>query len=345
MTRALVLAGTGVVGIAVARHLAGAGWRVDVTGRDPQHAGEEIARPGVTFLRSDRHDAAQLALAVGAGADLVVDCGCFTAAHADQLVGLLGDVGSTVMLSSKAVYVDERGRHVNSLDAPHFTAPITEAQPTLAPGAGDYQSRDGYGANKVAAEQVLLSSGFPVSVVRASKVHGVGARRPREWYFVRRVLDRRPRVVFDSDAPAGDHPTAAVNVAALVEFLAAHPGTRVLNCADPDAPSEREIARVVADHFAHDWDVVVVAGSATLGRSPWHHVPPIVLDTSASRALGYRPVGGYAATVAPTLEWLAAIGARSGTRRLPALFDNDFFEGSFDYDQEDDALGDASAPR
>ena len=31
----------------------------------------------------------------------------------------------------------------------------------MAPGGGDYMSREGYGANKVAAERVLLESGAP----------------------------------------------------------------------------------------------------------------------------------------------------------------------------------------
>ena len=65
------------------------------------------------------------------------------------------------MISSKAVYVDDAGRHSNSDESPAFDGPITEAQPTLAPGDGDYRTRDGYGANKVAAERVLLDSGIP----------------------------------------------------------------------------------------------------------------------------------------------------------------------------------------
>ena len=49
----------------------------------------------------------------------------------------------------------------------------------------DHESREGYGANKVAAEHVLLDSGRPVTVLRPSKVHGAGAARPREWIFVK----------------------------------------------------------------------------------------------------------------------------------------------------------------
>jgi nucleoside-diphosphate-sugar epimerase len=335
VARALILAGTGAVGRAVALRLLDAGWHVEVTGRDPLHANTEVTRRGGVFLASDRHDPAQLSAVVGDGADLLVDCACFNAEHARQLASVLGGVTSPVMLSSKAVYVDDRGRHVNSAEPPRFDSPIPESQPTMAPGAGNYDLPEGYGANKVAAEQVLLGSGYPVSVLRPSKIHGVDARRPREWYFVRRVLDGRARVFFDGDARAGDHPTAATNLAALIEVVAANPGRRILNIADPDSPGEREIARAVARHFDHDWEEVVVEGAGRLGRSPWHVVPPVVLETSAARAIGYEAVGDYSTTVAATLDWLASLGARDGTARLTAPRDDDFFVGMFDYAAED----------
>ena len=59
----------------------------------------------------------------------------------------------------------------------------------MKPGDMPYNSPQGYGANKVAAEQVLLDSGMPVTVLRPSKVHGEGAAPPREWYFVKRDAD------------------------------------------------------------------------------------------------------------------------------------------------------------
>src|SRR5699024_11536508 len=127
---------------------------------------------------------------------------------------MLADVRSTVMLSGKAVYVDSAGYHLNSDTPPRFDGPITEDTPTMAPGDMPYDSREGYGANKVAAERVLLDSGHPVTVIRASKVHGEGALPAREWYFVRRILDGRPIVVLADRGRAVVHTTSAVNIAA-----------------------------------------------------------------------------------------------------------------------------------
>jgi|GEM_PF-3600227 len=156
---------------------------------------------------------------------------------ARRLVPLTRDVTSVVMISSRAVYVDGAGCHVNSHQVPVFDRPVTEAQPTVVPSDADPNSREGYGANKVAAEQVLLASGQPVRVLRPSRIHGAGAKRPLEWVFVKGVLDRRPAVLLADGGAGADHPTAAANLAALVEVVAAAPGRRILNCADPDVPT------------------------------------------------------------------------------------------------------------
>jgi len=174
MPKALVIGGTGLVGRAVARRLLADGWTVSVTGRDPAHLPSDVAAAGARFVSVNREDAEALAAAAGDGADLLVDCICYTAAQAELLLPLARQATSTVMISTKAVYVDDAGRHTNSDIPPRFTGPVTEQQPTMAPGSMDYNSREGYGANKVAAEHVLLDSGLPVTVLRPSKIHGQG---------------------------------------------------------------------------------------------------------------------------------------------------------------------------
>jgi nucleoside-diphosphate-sugar epimerase len=346
MPRALVVGGTGLIGRATARRLLAAGWHVDLTGRNPAHLPADIAAAGGTFVAADRGDSDQLLAALGDGADLLVDCICYTAADATRLLPLVRDAGSTVMISSKAVYVDGAGNHSNSDTAPDFGGPIRETQPTMAPGDTDYTTREGYGANKVAAEQVLLDSGRPVTVLRPSKIHGAGALTPREWVFVKRVLDRRP-VVFLARRGAGvDHPTAAANIAALIEAVAATPSQRILNSADPDAPSGLEISRTIARQLDHVWDEVLLDDGAdqTLGRHPWDAPHPIVLDMTAAIELGYTPVGDYATTVAAEVDWLvSAANGEEGAETLPSL-DDAFFGPMLDYTAEDRYLAGHPGP-
>jgi nucleoside-diphosphate-sugar epimerase len=329
----VILGGTGVLGRATARRLLAAQWTVDLTGRDPGRMPEDLTAAGARFHAADRHDPAALARLLRDGADLLVDALCFTATDARELIPFLHDVASTVMFSSKAVYVDQEGRHSNSDSSPHFAVPIREDHPTMAPGNGDYNSREGYGPNKVAAEQVLLDSGLPVTVIRASKVHGEGAARPREWMFVKRVLDRRPAVFLAHRGEGTDHTTAAANTAALIERVAAVPGRRILNSADPDAPSGLDIARTVARHLNHTWNEILLDDDADLelGQHLWDARPPIILDTTASLELRYVPAGSYAQTVPAALDWLVE-AARAG---LAPTTDDPFFAPLLDYSAED----------
>ena len=326
MRRALVIGGTGAIGGAIARHLLADGWAVDVTAR---RAGREPA--GAGFFAADRDDGAALRRAYGDGADLLVDCIAYTGKQSELLVPLARDAGSTVQISSKAVYVDDHGRHSNSAEKPVYDRPVPETQPTLPPGDMPYASAEGYGPNKVMAERVLLESGAPASILRVSKVHAPNASPPREWVFVKRVLDGRRQLLLAHGGRGGDHTTAAANIATLVSVCADRPAARVLNAADPDAPTALEIARVVASHLGHEWEEVLLGDDAPpgLGAHPWDTRPPLVLDLSAAYALGWQPAGTYAETVRAELDWLV-------TER-PEI-DDEFFARYLDYAAEDDFL-------
>jgi nucleoside-diphosphate-sugar epimerase len=364
MRRALIIGGTGLIGTTVASRLLAAGWQVDLTGRDAAHVPASLTQAGARFIAADRSDAAAMRAAVGEGADLIADCLCYTAEDAAELVPLARAASSTVMISSNAVYIDAAGNHTNSDTPPHFAGPVREDQPTMAPSAsGDYQSRGGYGACKVAAEQVLLNSGAPVSVLRLGKVHGPWAARPREWVFVKRVLDRRPAVFLARRGAGVAQTVAADNVAALVETVADKPGGRVLNSADPDAPAGLEIARTIAGLLGHEWEEVLLddpaavtgpprladaahlasPAGAALGRHPWDTRFPIVLDMTAATDLGYVPAGNYATTVAAEVDWLTSAAAgREGDRALAWLSDP-YFDAFLDYAGEDRYLAERAS--
>lgn len=336
-----MLGGNGQVGVAAALKLAAAGWEVTSSGQAAGRFPPELRESGVRFARSDRYAAADLRELLYPGADAVIDCVGYTATHARMLLPFRQGISSLVFISSKAVYVDGHGRHSNSDEPPDFGAPVTEEQPTMAPSDVDYNSREGYGANKVAAEHVLLDSAMAVSVLRPSRIHGTGATRPREWAFVKRVLDGRRHLLLAHGGRGTNHPTAAVNLAALAAFCAARPAVRVLNSADPDAPDGLTISRIIAAYLAHAWVEVPLDETApdNLGDHPWNTLPPFVLDTSAAQRLGFVPEGSYAETVKAEVDWLVQ-AARSGdpVGVLPST-DDPYFRSFFDYAREDAWLG------
>lgn len=306
--RAVILGGTGAIGGATAARLARAGWTVDVTGRSPELMPAELADAGVRFHTIDRSDTVAIERLVGPGADVLVDLLAYRAADARALLPVLTSVHSPVVISSRAVYVDAEGRHINGDSPPRFAVPLPESNPTLPPADDDVDpySREGYAPSKVAVERVLLDSGLPVTIVRPSKVHGRWARNARTRTMVERMLRGDDVIPLARLGASIDHLTAADNTAALIEAVAGAPATRVLNSADPDTPTAAEIVRSIGDALEWHGGIELLAGDDERGAHPWAAPHAIVLDTSASQQLGYRPVGLGVDLIGDEARWIAS---------------------------------------
>lgn len=319
------------------RALAEDGW--DVTAGSRGGGRDSTWGPDVRGVSLDREDEGALAAALGDGCDVLVDMVAFDGAHARQLTGLSGRVGSAVVISSGAVYEDDRGRGFDTqgeLDgAPHYPLPIPETQRTVAPGDTTYATR------KIQLERELLAAGgeLPVTLLRAGAIHGEYCRTPRELYFVKRLLDGRGRRVLAYDGMCRFHPVHVSNLAELIRLAALRPASRVLNAGDPQAPTVAEIAAAIDDVLGRKTETVLVAGAPPgghVGETPWTSAHPIVYDmASARRELGYVPVTDYADSLPRTVEWLASeLHGREWTEAFPKMARN-YGEDLFDYAAED----------
>ncbi|MFB7289146.1 NAD-dependent epimerase/dehydratase family protein [Actinacidiphila glaucinigra] len=336
---AFVIGATGQIGRAAVRALAGDGWEVRAASRG---GGGEVEWPdGVRPVTVDREDTAALAAALGEGCDVLLDCVAYGPEHARQLTELADRIGSAVVVSSCSVYEDGRGRSLDTDGepggAPAFPVPVAETQPVLAPGEG------GYSARKVALERDLLApeGRLPVTLLRAGAVHGPHSLRPRELYFVKRAVDRRPFRVLAYGGESRFHPVHAANLAELVRLAARRPGSRVLNAGDPYAPTVAEIADAIAAVLGHEARTYAVDGpppAKNVGDTPWTTAHPFVLDMSAAeRELGYRAVTGYAESLPENVAWLVErLGGRDWRAAFPVLASTyDRFGDLFDYEAED----------
>ncbi|MEW2083513.1 NAD-dependent epimerase/dehydratase family protein [Streptomyces sp. NPDC005283] len=309
MTRGsvFVLGATGQVGRAAVTALAADGWEVRAASRGGGR--DELWPEGVQVVRVDREDDAALAAALGDGCDVLVDMVAYGQGHARQLRALSDRIGSAVVISSGAVYEDDRGRNFDTQDAPdgypRYPVPIPESQRVVTPSGATY------GTRKVALERELLAAGdeLPVTLLRAGAIHGVHCRGPRELFFVKRALDRRPVRVLAYNGQSRFHPVHVGNLAELIRLAAAMPGARVLNAGDPDVPTVAEISAGVDTALGVRSETVLIDGPAPVGMvglTPWGLDHPIVYDmTAAERELGYRAVTGYAESLPTTVEWLA----------------------------------------
>lgn len=310
--RAVILGGTGAVGGATADVLARHGWTVDVTGRDASAMPRELSDAGVLFHALPRDDVPRIRQLVGDDTDLLVDLVAYSAPEVRTLLPVMASAGNTVVISTRAVYVDADGRHINGDEAPRFPVPLHEDNPTLAPASDDVDphTREGYAPSKVAVELAALDSGLPVTLIRPSKVHGRWARNARTRGFVERMVRGDERIELADLGRSVDHLTAAANTAALIRTVATLPGRRILNSADPDTPTAEQIVRAIGAHVAWDGtiDLIDAPGDHERGHHPWRSANPIVLDTTASTALGYEPVGGSLELLMDEVDWVRLVG-------------------------------------
>ena len=284
----------------------------------------------------DRRNGASLTAAIGGGADLVIDTIGFDRADADLLLPLASGIGQLITISSASVYADAAGRSLDEARVdgfPEFGAPITEAQATVRPGDDTYSTR------KVAMEQRLLDAmRCPVVGLRPCAIHGVGSRHPREWWFVKRLIDGRQVVPLAYDGESRFQTTAATSIGRLATALAVHRTSGIFNIADPDAPSVAEIGSVIAARLTRPIAFRRLAGAPRnhVGETPWCVPRPYIIDSGAALAAGFRHDGDYAAQVAPTIEWLVTTAGDGDWRqRFPVL-------ARYGFDPFDNAAEDAA---
>ena len=311
MATALVLGGTGQIGIPTARRLAEDGWEV-----------KTAARGESADIRIDRTVPGELEAAAD-GFDVLVDVVPYTPTDALQLASLAGSVGSVIAISTAGVYGFGN-------EADPLPVPVPEDYKTIAPDDTEYAPR------KRAIELILEESELPTTVIRPGAVYGPHTKHSREWYFVQRVLDGREAIVLARDGASRFHTISVDNLAELIARAAAKPATRVVNAGDPDAPTALEIARAIAAAMDHSWEEVLLPGpeGETLGAHPWGVEAPFVLDMShAESELDYRAVTTYEQAVPATIEWLIeTVGNRPWGEVLTR---SPYLETMFDYATED----------
>jgi nucleoside-diphosphate-sugar epimerase len=335
---AFVLGAGGQVGTAAVSALAADGWRVRAATRRPLPGGLWPAGLDIESVTVDRSSTSGLARALNGGADVLVDCVAYTAAHGRQLLRLGDRIGSAVVMSSVVVYADEQGHGFEDPEGPWPALPvgITEDQPAIPP------SDDTGCGRKAGLEQTLLGGPLPVTILRPGAIYGPRSSYPREWYFVKRALDRRPCRILCRGGASRFHTTAAVNLAELIRLAAEQPGSRVLNAGDPDAPTAAQIGAAVSAVLGHRAQEVLIEGEApppNIGDTPFSAPRPVVMDMSRAAAqLGYRPLASYAQAIEAAVRWMVDTAAGRDWREAFPYFYANQGDKAFDYRAEDDWL-------
>lgn len=295
----------------------------------------ETSLDGCRHVPIDRADDDAFARATAGDHDLFVDIVAFNEQHARQLMRLEGHVGSLVVVSSVAVYADPDGK--SWLDSKHASGhPITETDPVVTPIPDGSE----YAGGKVAVETALMDSRLPVTILRPGAIFGPGDEGSREWWFVKRVVDKRETVLLADGGRGTFHPVSSSNVAEVIVAAGESPGRRAVNCGDPGPRNIRGICDAVAGAMEHKWDVIDIgtAPDDTLGVTPWTTPHSIVFDLSVARdELGCSGTMPHEASLEQTVGWL--LDVTEGRPWQEALAPAAAYYGNlFDYKAEDDFL-------
>lgn len=268
-------------------------------------------------------------------ADIVIDTIAYDAenvVHYDP-----HSIGRLIVISSASVYCDDQGRTLDEAAQngfPEFERPIAEDQPTVAPGTASYSTR------KVAMERAALGRfGERATVLRPCAIYGPFSRHPREYWFVKRMVDGRHHIPLALRGASQFQTTAATWIAEVALKTAELDAGGIYNIADAGSYDVREIGQSIALHLKASPQFVLAEDypPQSVGRTPWSVPKPFVVDGGKVEALlGYHGPD-YSTRMFETVNWLVKLNPADWRAAFPQLAAYPW--DLFDYEAEDRFFG------
>lgn len=303
----MVTGGTGYLGSALVRLLAGTGRDVRVVVRDPVRAAE-LLPDGVDVAVTDLSDATGLERAAR---------GCTGVLH------LAGSVGHSVEETRRANVEGTRAVLAAAVAAgvPRFVYTSSSAAVIDASGlvaeepVGPPALSDPYSSSKAAAEDLVLAAaagGLGATIVNPVNIYGPSPRGALSYNGlflaaargeVDTVVDATVGWVLAEDAAAGH----------LLALERGEPGRRYVLCGE--VASFGRVLHTFADHVGGRRVPTLPAGSSlgadagTFARRSevYGRFPPVRVDDTGARALGFAP-SGIDEGLARTAAWTGRLG-------------------------------------
>jgi nucleoside-diphosphate-sugar epimerase len=326
--RALVVGGTGPTGPHIVDGLLERGHDVTIFHRG---AHEPADLPGdVEHIHADPHFRESIDEALGTRAFDVVLAMYGRIRHLAP--ALKGRCDRFITIGGVPVY---RG-YFPQPGTPELPIPVPETHPVVRE-AGDNPAL-AFSRRLTEAEDRTFAAHPQATILRFPMIYGPNNARPHEWSVVRRIRDRRPRMI----VPDGGHQIhtrcAARNAAAFVLAAVDHPGAaagQVYNCGDPTLWSLRQWIELIAAHHNADLelvpipsDIAVEAATTLLPLANTTAAHCIISTAKAERQLAYRPAIEPRQALEEVLDWYDA-NPDPDPGASPSLTDR------FDYASED----------
>jgi nucleoside-diphosphate-sugar epimerase len=322
--RALVVGGTGPTGPFIVNGLRERGYKVTIFHRGT-HEVPEIP-DDVEHIHADPHFAETIDAALaGRTFDLTV------ASYGRLRVLAASLRGRTDRFIGIGGYAAYRGWiDPYRLDPPGMTSPVPESAAVV-----ESEAEQRFGWLIAQSERIALEMHPGGTIFRYPYVYGPYQLRPREWSFIRRLLDGRKQIILPHYGMSLSTHGWAGNLAHAVLLAVDQPeiaAGKTYNCGDLEQLTLAQIVQTIAAALGREVEIVPVSYElAGVHRarvlSPLGHQ---LLDLTRIRTeLGYRDVLGVREALARTVEWYRTHPPAAGGDIERALGD------PFDYAQED----------
>ncbi|MEM9087018.1 MAG: reductase [Pseudomonadota bacterium] len=329
MTRSVAIIGAGQIGLAAEYEFAFEGWDVTLYARTRPARGLSRRTTFVEYIVGEDRPPR---------ADVVLDTIAFD--ESDIARYDPKEIDHLIVISSASVYCDARGRTLDEAahkGFPEFDGAIGEENPRVSPGPATYSTRKVRMENK--AQELF---GDRATILRPCAIYGIDSRHPREWWFVKRLLDGRERIPLANQGLSCFHTTSVREIAQFAENAATLRWEGAFNLGAEAPPILLDIGQAIADILKIDTQFIPIKGfpEDSVGRSPWSVPKPFTVSISKALAFedGYpalRCVGELYGGIPleNTIHWLAELNPADWRAAFPQLAAYPY--DLFDYEAED----------
>jgi len=343
----VLIGGTGQIGYAITNFFVQRNWEVYLLCRSKKSFDSFILlleTASLAFISNlkplygNRNDNKTLESILNIQPDILVDLLAFTAKDAQQILSIQKNIGQYMVLSSSSVYQDVKGKTLDEASIngfPDFYFPIKEDNLTVQ--AGDTT----YSTHKIDMEQCfLMHSHKPVTILRPCAIYGIGSHHPREWWFIKRIIDQRPYIPLKFNGESTFHTSSTQNIAKVIWACIGNKDYQIVNVADQSILTVKEIGQRITEQLNYKTQFIPYDAINTqedfIGFTPWSVSAPFTLDTNYSQQLlnnvGLQ-LGNYTEDSEAYIKWLSSFSPTNWEKSFPQLAAYPFDQ--FDYQKED----------
>lgn len=297
--KALVVGGTGPTGPLIVQGLLDRGFDVTIYHRG-EHEAPDLP-PVQGHLHGDPNSLEDLQRDIGGPAwDLVCSMYGRLRLVADVCAGKCGrfiGIGSMTGNVPPELLPFPEGRAV----------PVDERAPRLAERLSGYERQWAIADSERQVMEHHAKGDFAATMFRYTGVYGPRARGQWLWPVVRRVMDRRPRIIVPGEGTAVSPICFTRNAAQQVLLAVDHAGSagEAFNSVDRKMFYLRDLLQIIAGELGHRWEVVQVHHPLAARLATGYARPNRPVDTTKLACiLGYDDVVRQDAAVRETVRWL-----------------------------------------